>query len=95
MARLVGLILMLVGIYLGVVVYTEGADAAFGGIFASADEADFEDGASTLDDAEQQETAAREPERPAGAPTRMPITSRVREKVQRTMDERAERIGAN
>lgn len=35
MGRLIGLILMLIAIYVGISLYTEGTDHAFGGILAS------------------------------------------------------------
>jgi hypothetical protein len=38
MGRLFGLILMVAAIYVGLTLYTEGFDNAFGGIFASSDE---------------------------------------------------------
>jgi hypothetical protein len=87
MARLVGFILMLVAIYLGVVVYTEGTDRAFGGLFASAEEAPVE--------AEEGPAAtAIEDERAPGTPAPSAITSRVRDRVQSAVDERSDRIGA-
>ena len=84
MARLFALVLMLVGIYVGLTVYTEGADGVFGGIFAGAkDEAP---------DAAASDTEEWMPEAPSSA--RVPPTERVREKAQGAVDDRYERRAA-
>ena len=76
MAKLVGIVLMVVAIYVALTVATEG-DAAFGGLFAT-----------------HNGSAAAEPSDAAADNTPAPssVTSRVRDKMQRTADERADRI---
>jgi hypothetical protein len=79
MAKLVGLILMIVGIYLGLVVYGEGMGSP-----------------REESDAREQATAqaldAALGEAAAGASAPAPVTTRVRDRVQGTMDDRARRI---
>ena len=81
MGRVFALLLMIVGIYVGITVYTEGTDRAFGGLFAGAGE----DSSDTAlgDDAEAWGEAS--------APAPVPITQRVRAKVQGEVDERYRR----
>jgi hypothetical protein len=79
MAKLVGIVLMVVAIYVALTVATEGVDGAFGGVFAAHGESA---------DVEANDEAAED------TPAPRSVTSRVREKMQRTADERAERIGS-
>jgi hypothetical protein len=87
MARLIGIPLMLLGIYVGLTVYTEGADHAFGGLLAGASGDAAEDAAAV--------TAGVSPSAPsqqAAPAARQPITVRVRDRVQGAVDERADRL---
>lgn len=77
MAKLVGIVLMVVAIYVALTVATEGMDGAFGGVFAAHGESA---------DAEPSDDAAHDKPAPSS------VTSRVRDKMQRTADERADRI---
>jgi len=40
MGKIFGILLMVIGIWAGITVYTEGVDAAFGGLFAGSKRAD-------------------------------------------------------
>ena len=83
MARLIAVVLMLVGIYVGLTVYTEGSDRAFGGLLAGA--------TSEASDAAATDTDEWSPEEPAAPSARVPITQRVREKAQGAVDARFQR----
>ena len=83
MARLIAVVLMLVAIYVGLTVYTEGADRALGGLFAGA--------APELSDAAATDTEEWSPGEPAAPSARVPITQRVREKAQGAVDDRFQR----
>jgi hypothetical protein len=77
MARLIGVVLMLVGIYVGLTVYTEGTDRAFGGLFAGADSQD-----SAVGDTEEWT-----PEEPGAPAARQPKNHPRPEKAQGARDE--------
>lgn len=89
MGRLVGIVLLVLGIYVGVTVATEGVDPLFGGLLASPSR----DGAHAA--AAPEASASSEPAwgEPAAAEPPRPITTRVRDRVQSAVDERAERLG--
>jgi hypothetical protein len=84
LARIFGLLLIVAGIYLGVTVYQEGVDGAFGGVFArSGASAPAEAGGDSGD-------AAPAPRRP-GTVSPGAVTQRVRERVTRAVQEGARR----
>jgi hypothetical protein len=83
-AKAFGIILMLVAMYVGMTLYSDGIEQAFGGIFAP------------IDGQEIAGTALMEPDPYAAsagdlAPVKAPITQRVRERVQGHIDRGAAR----
>jgi len=85
MARLIGLVLMILGIYLGVSIYTDGTDALLGRLSGSEEAASRDSvAAEALDD-----PAASEQLSGRAAPSA--ITSRVRDRVTSALEEGAHR----
>ncbi len=85
MGRVFGLLLIVLGIYLGVTVYEKGVDAAFGGVFARS-RPETAPGAAT-DAAGDAPTSARRP----GTVSPGAVTQRVRQRVTGAIQEGARR----
>lgn len=77
MQKLMGIVLMVVGIWVGIEIYTQGIDGAFGGIFASSRGAG------------EQTTLSTQPTTP---PDNRTVVRRAGDRVQSHMDEGAARI---
>ncbi len=88
MARLIGLLLMIAGIFLGISIYTEGTERTFAGLLGS-------DGAEPQVEEEARAGVAPEGERPrpSGRAAPSAITSRVRERVTDAISEGTRRHG--
>jgi hypothetical protein len=89
MGRIFGIVLVLIAIYVGMTVYTEGIENAFGGAFAPLEPVDGreEPTASYLTPAAQMADAPTERRR------RVPVTQAVRERVNADMETGARRRG--
>ncbi len=87
MARLIGIVLFVAGVYFAVTAATEDADGAS----ASDPQVAAENPRGFGDEPAQAERR----EGTAGAPSRGSVTSRVRERVQGAIDERTERLGTD
>jgi hypothetical protein len=89
MGRIFGLVLFLAAIYVGMTVYTEGIENAFGGAFAPLESVDGreEPFATHLTPAAQMADA------PSGPRRRVPVTQAVRERVNSDMETGARRRG--
>jgi hypothetical protein len=79
MAKVFGLLLIVLGIYLGITVYEEGVDAAFGGVFGRSEAPVAEE---TAPDDEGRPPAEPRPGARPGA-----VTQRVRERVNAAVQE--------
>jgi hypothetical protein len=84
-----GLILMLISMYIGMTIYTEGIEAAFGGIFAPIESMNDADSPSAL----HLTPAAQEADVPHERVRRVPITEQVRDRVTGYVEEGARRRG--
>ena len=88
MSKVFGLILMLVALYIGMTLQTEGMQQAFGGVFAPIEPIGSKaPTASALSDAAQSSDA------PSGPRTRLKITDAVRNRVSADLQQGAERRG--
>jgi len=89
MGRIFGLALMLIALYVGMTVYTEGLENAFGGAFAPIEPIDEREEplATHLTPAAQMADAPTERRR------RVPVTQAVRERVNSHMETGARRRG--
>jgi hypothetical protein len=89
MGRIFGLVLFLAAIYVGMTIYTEGMENAFGGAFAPLEPVDGreEPWATDLTPAAQMADGPTERRR------RVPITQAVRERVNSDMESGARRRG--
>jgi hypothetical protein len=89
MGKVFGIVLFVLAIWVGLTVYDQGVDRAFGGLFAgSKQEAPHRVAATTPaapDDSESDE--------PEGSARPAPITERVRERVTGSMEQGARRAG--
>jgi hypothetical protein len=88
MARLVGFILLVVGVWLGASIYAEGSDSVLADLLSWGGEAPGSE--QTVGDAALPE---REPPRAPGQAAPTAITSRVRERVSNAVVEGARRHG--
>jgi hypothetical protein len=78
MAKAFGLILMLAAMYIGMTIYTQGLEQAFGGIFAPIDsQTEVDSNASALAD----EVTLHPQDDPSTVRRRIPITEQVRDRV--------------
>lgn len=89
MGKAFGLILMLISLYIGMTIYTEGIEAAFGGIFAPIDSMNDAEAPSALG----LTPAAQEADAPRERVRRVPITEQVRDRVTGYVEEGARRRG--
>ncbi len=90
MGKAFGLILMVISLYVGITLYTEGMDQAFGGIFASLEPANEREARmgteiTRFSDADAPSAGHR--------PRRGSITNRVRNRVTADLQEGARRRG--
>jgi hypothetical protein len=88
MAKAFGLIMMLIALYIGMTIYTEGIENAYGGIFAPIATSDGGDPAAT-----HLTPAAGMADAPAEARPRQRITEAVRDRVTADLQEGARRRG--
>jgi hypothetical protein len=90
MGKVFGILLVLAAIWVGVTIYNEGTENAFGGILAPVESVRSPDalGAAGLTPAAQEADLPAQPRRSAG-----PITQRVRNRVGRDLDSAARRRG--
>jgi hypothetical protein len=91
MGKAFGLILMLIALYVGMAIYGEGIENAFGGAFAPLQPASQRDEplATHLTPGAQMADAPSEPRRRR----RVPLTQAVRERVKADLDSGAKRRG--
>jgi hypothetical protein len=88
MGRALGLGLMLLALYVGMTIYTQGLEQAFGGIFAPIDSrTEVDSRSSELAD----EIKLHPRDDPAPARRRVPITEQVRDRVTRHLQRGATR----
>ncbi len=96
MARLVGFVLLVLGVYLGASIATQGVDATLAPLLGREDAATEADAEPDETDAASAEAAAAQPQRAhraAGQAAPSAITSRVRERVNGAIAEGARRHG--
>ena len=89
MGRIFGIVLMLVALYVGMTVYAEGIENAFGGAFAPIEPID--QGEEPL--ATHLTPAAQMADAPTERRRRVPVTQAVRERVNAHMESGARRRG--
>jgi hypothetical protein len=89
MGRIFGIVLVLAAIYVGMTVYTEGIENAFGGAFAPIEPID--QGEEPL--ATHLTPAAQMADAPTERRRRVPVTQAVRERVNSHMETGARRRG--
>jgi hypothetical protein len=85
LARIFGLLLIVLGIYLGLTVYEQGVDGALGGLFARGRASEAPAASPVADDAAPAES------RRAGSPSPGAITQRVRQRVTEAVQQGARR----
>jgi hypothetical protein len=88
MAKAFGLIVMLAALYIGMTIYTEGIENAYGGIFAPIASSDRE---SPM--AAHLTPAAGMADAPSGGARRVKITDAVRKRVSDDLEQAARRRG--
>ena len=88
MSKAFGLIMMLVALYVGMTLYTEGIENAYGGIFAPIAPSDRESPMAT-----HLTPAAGMADAPSGGERRVKITDAVRERVSEDLERAARRRG--
>jgi hypothetical protein len=88
MGKAFGLIAMLIALYIGMTIYTEGIENAYGGIFAPIESSDRDSSMAT-----GLTPAAGMADAPASGAPRVKVTDAVRERVSADIAEGARRRG--
>jgi len=88
MTKAFGLIAMLIALYIGMTIYTEGIEQAYGGIFAPIAPSDRDSPMAT-----HLTPAAGMADEPSGGARRVKVTDAVRERVKIDLEEGARRRG--